>query len=437
MNARIGKRTVPRVMALVFIYQFYFLPSIRFLLTVHDITYSDLIKLDAITHKYLKKWAGIPRCGTNLIFHMKDGLQIKSIKSLYEEAHALNHAAIRIKGDETVNLALDNRLAREAQFVRKKSIAVKSQNAYDKALSLNCVGGELPTFPDDTWDREKAKLIEEIKTTIKAGLRVESESDYSKHLHTLIKQGEFLKISQLEQQDPIWKSFIHNLKKGTMKFLLNSMIDTLPTKSNLKLWNKTTSDKCGLCQNKETTLHVLNGCRTALMQGRFTWRHDNILRYICNNIDKEKYTVFSDIPDYKTENGGSMPSFLTITADRPDLVILDKSKKKALIGELTVPFESNVAERHTYKTNRYAYLLKDITSYEPSLCAFEIGARGFMTTENMKRLKEIHKFCNKTLTFKKFSENISAISITSSYYIFNCRKEPSWGTPEPLCPPLN
>ena len=82
-----------------------------------------------------------------------------------------------------------------------------------KQLSLNCVGGELLTFLDDTWDREKAKLIEEIKTTIKAGLRVESESDYSKHLHTLIKQGEFLKISQLEQQDPIWKSFIHNLKK--------------------------------------------------------------------------------------------------------------------------------------------------------------------------------------------------------------------------------
>ena len=303
-------------------------------------------------------------------------------------------------------------------------------------MLMNCVGGEMPSFPGQSGNKEKTKLIGDIKNTVKINIMVENEKEYATHLNTLIKQGEFLKICQKEQQDPIWKSFIHNLKKGTMKFLLNSVLDTLPTKTNLKLWSKTTSDKCNLCSNKETTLHVLNGCRTALTQGRYTWRHDNILRYICNSINKEKFSVFSDIPDFQSENGGTIPSYLTITADRPDIVLIDKEKNTAKICELTVPFETNIQARHTYKSDKYAYLINDITTFKASLCAFEIGSRGSITNENIERLKEIYKFCDKTLKFKTFCENISAISITSSYYIFNCSKEPSWTILGPLCPPL-
>ena len=68
---------------------------------------------------------------------MQDGLQIKSIKELYEECHALNHAAMRIKGDKIVNLALDNKITREEEFVRKKSIAVKSQKIFNDSMFMN------------------------------------------------------------------------------------------------------------------------------------------------------------------------------------------------------------------------------------------------------------------------------------------------------------
>ena len=139
----------------MWIYQNYFLPSIRFLLTVHDITFTDIQKIDSLSHRYLKKWAGIPRCGTNLIFHMRDGLNIPTIFSLYEEAHSLNHTAMRIKGDETVNLALDSCVSRESKLQRKKSITVRAEGVFRKALNQNCIGGELPSFPDETWNKEK------------------------------------------------------------------------------------------------------------------------------------------------------------------------------------------------------------------------------------------------------------------------------------------
>lgn len=44
--------------------------------------------------------------------------------------------------------------------------------------------------------------------------------------------------------DVEWKSFIFNLPKGTMKFLLNASLDTLPTMTNLMQWGKTTTDRC-------------------------------------------------------------------------------------------------------------------------------------------------------------------------------------------------
>ena len=43
-----------------------------------------------------------------------------------------------------------------------------------------------------------------------------------------------------------------------------------PTFQNLKLWGKKMSANCKLCENTQTVLHVLAGCKTMLEQGRGT-----------------------------------------------------------------------------------------------------------------------------------------------------------------------
>ena len=61
---------------------------------------------------------------------------------------------------------------------------------------------------------------------------VQENGKLLEHVQKLVKQGKFLELSKLEHNDATWKSFIYNLPKGTMKWLLNSSIDTLPTKVN-------------------------------------------------------------------------------------------------------------------------------------------------------------------------------------------------------------
>ena len=152
---------------------------------------------------------------------------------------------------------------------------------------------------------------------------------------------------------------------------LNACLDTLPTKTNLLQWGKTTSDLCKLCldatqdlqgRRKETTHHILNGCKVSLNQQRYTWRHDNILRYTCENVDSEKYQLNADIDEYSLPGGATISPDLCVTLERPDIVIHDRLTNELCIFELTVPLETNILNARTRKAEKYSHFIQDITS---------------------------------------------------------------------------
>ena len=336
---------------------------------------------------------------------------------------------MRLKGDKTVNAALDNAVARESLLVRKRSSVVRADKTHMNALNVLYDDGEAPSFHNDNQHREKSQVLCVVKRKVKSVVNASTLESNTRHLDTLFKQGEFLKLAQEEKKDPIWKSFIWNLKSGTAKFLLNSTIHTLPTMNNLKLWNKSVSDKCLLCKNCDSTLHTLNGCKTMLDQGRYTYRHDSILNFIVSKIDQNQFTVYSDINGYQATNGGTIPVTMAVTQLKPDIVIVNEKEKTVDIFELTVPFESNIKARNIYKSNKYAHFSRDITSHKTTVTAFEVGARGYLTVENEKRLKKICSFCKKGTKPKEFLESISKLAITCSYLIYTARKQPSWTSP--------
>ena len=167
-----------------------------------------------------------------------------------------------------------------------------------------------------------------------------------------------------------------------------------------------------------------------LDQKRYTWCQDNILQHIPENINNPKYTVYCDIEGAESVNGGTIHPNLTVTPPRPNIVILNDNNVNMF--ELTSPFETNIEKQHTYKTNKYSHLLKDITSMNTTLEAFEIGSRGIITSANKDRLRKLYRFIDNNITLKTFVSKISEIAISSSYYIFIQRKNPSWISPGPL-----
>ena len=107
-------------------------------------------------------------------------------------------------------------------------------------------------------------------------------------MKSLAVQGKTLVLAAAEATDFTWKSFLYDMKAGTLKFLVNSVIDTLPTAANLVRWSKSNSDKCKLCKGRQTTDHCLNICKVGLDTGRWTWRHNNIVNFVVNSLDTPK-----------------------------------------------------------------------------------------------------------------------------------------------------
>ena len=133
------------------IYWKYLLPSIRFILTIHDLKKCHLEKLDSLCEPYIKSWLCIPKLGANTAFvHDKHGLNISTITDLYMECHTLAHSRTRTIGHVMVNHALKSKLARESKWTRQLSTTVVCKNTHEQGIS------EKP--PSTSWKSTKAAV---------------------------------------------------------------------------------------------------------------------------------------------------------------------------------------------------------------------------------------------------------------------------------------
>ena len=110
------------------------------------------------------------------------------------------------------------------------------------------------------------------------------------------------------------------------------------------------SSACSFCFQSETLQHIVSSCKLYLEHGRYTWRHDSAL----NSIAK----IFATLPDcslYADLPTFISPSFITVCAFRPDLLIITKEKILYIL-ELTIVFETNMQINSEHKASKYHHL---------------------------------------------------------------------------------
>ncbi len=128
-----------------------------------------------------------------------------------------------------------------------------------------------------------------------------------------------------------------------------------------------------------TLLHTLNNCPTCLMDGRYTWRHNNVLSHmftLAQNLSKETdWIIHSDLPSHNNKCGIS--THICVTTQIPNIVIINHAHKIAILIELTVCFETNFEKSSQRKENIYGSLVNDIQSTEFSceLIIIEVVSR--------------------------------------------------------------
>jgi hypothetical protein len=401
------------------VYTDYLLPSMRFHLTVNDMAKTHLDNIDASVHRYIKKWAGLPRPGTLSFIHMPEGANISTVSYLYLECHALAHISSRLKADNAVNHCLNSRLERESNWTHKISHISKCEELFHEVC---------PNTTDITPPRTKIAAKMSLKET--------TSKFWLDHVKTLTVQGSFLQLLALEKGATHWRSIMYDLPHGVCKFLINACSDSLNHNSNLLRWGKRSNDRCPACGNKETLLHVLNYCQVYLDQGRFTWRHNNILDYIrkciIDGLDSKgfKHSTQADL-DTNNPRFTTVPVECAVTNLKPDICVLLPDNNKLFIIELSVPLEPNITKMHNYKINKYSSLVTDITAngYDVTLLALEVGSRGYISCDNNETLQFIHKSSSVQIPYKAFKSQISKLSLISSFVIFHAKSQPQWESP--------
>ena len=199
-------------------------------------------------------------------------------------------------------------------------------------------------------------------------------------------------------------------------FAIRSVYDQLPSRDNLQKWGLVEDTKCGLCGGTETPHHVPSNCTYALANGRYTWRHNQVIREVCETakaafskantrtIAKQRKIYFlregfahlcrkrCQIPrqDILAEaNDWTIAADLEwmrhypqvpIESGKRPLVLVSSSTDAIILVELMVPWEDRLQYSNELKADKYADLSMDLEAigYRTDLFPIKVGARGIV-----------------------------------------------------------
>merc|ERR1711989_180294 len=131
-----------------------------------------------------------------------------------------------------------------------------------------------------------------------------------------------------------------------------------------------------------------------------------------------------------TIGGGRIPPDILVTAEKPDIVIIDPTfaspsgKPSITIIELTCPWEERLEQAREHKTEKYSSLINDIkeTGHPVQFIPLEIGVRGIINKANKESINQILYF-TPDQNAKQFTQNLSRQAVIASYFIFLTRNE--------------
>ena len=283
-----------------------------------------------------------------------------------------------------------------------------------------------------------------------------------------------------------------HISEEVAKFVVNAQLLTLPSEDNKRRWfNKpVASGRCKLLDPKTqepcgqafpTSLHVLTGCRAALEQGRYTWRHNSVLLVLKQHLVKHitdinagrvsfptakplcfrrddgqwynsggsrdrqlapvrlcdylsranDWQIFFDLPGRDNFTYHVFPPEIVVTNQRPDVVLLSRRQRWVLCLELTCPKEERIRVSHELKASRYYELAQSAkdNGWSLSVWPIEVGCRGFVALSTMKAIRA---FRFPRAQQSRLKRQLELVSMRCTYYIWCSRAQALWEANRPL-----
>ncbi|XP_055348951.1 uncharacterized protein LOC129595846 [Paramacrobiotus metropolitanus] len=403
------------------IYKCYVVSCMRFVLAMHDLSPPTVNALESTVNRYLKRWIKVNPSANCDFFYVSDGCDLKSLKSVYAQAHAGFIAdALCSSDDVVVHLASENiqaACANEPAIVDivQSSVAAGRQCGASKAAIRKVVNKKVS---------QHASALKEDR------------------LQSLVQQGAWREVVKAQIADTFWKSCLFDLPEKVIRFMIEAALNISPSFTNLLKWGKTVSAACDLCgATKGSLCHILNCCPISLNSHRYTWRHNSILKavydFMTGVADHRKWEILSDLNQSSYDNHTStIPVNVLSTSLCPDLCCINRAEKRIILAEVTVPFDTingfNNAEAR--KRTRYASLVNELTGegWHTDYYHLAVGSRGMIARQaihNILSMATLMRAPSKVIETKSLFSNLAKVSINCSYVIFLNKSSKDWTVP--------
>ena len=409
------------------IVQHMLLPRIMWPLSIYNVPETKVEEIQSKITSSLKKWLGLPKTLSNDCFYSKSTKVQLPYTALTEEVKAakartlitfeeskdpcIQNACIKVDGGRKANTPAEVENARSR--LKLKEIAGIA-NVGREGLGLN----HRQYYSSSSKKDRRAMLTGEIR-------EMEEEKRRTK-MTGLAKQGANTAWEVPERK--LTHKDVIQTSETSLQFLVKSVYDLLPTPANKSKWFGT-DETCQLCGGNGTLTHILTGCKVALAQGRYTWRHNQVLKVVAQGVDEKRKnynsrgkasrktniafvrpgekndnttkgevhsrSYFESAQDWemKEDLGKQLkvPDWIVQTNLRPDIILISESTKQMGVIELTVPSEERVEVSGELKRAKYESIAVEgkMKGWTVRIWAVEVGCRGFPAASMSGMLKDL------------------------------------------------
>ncbi|KAG1932793.1 hypothetical protein F2P79_020826 [Pimephales promelas] len=391
--ARIDQSQLPGKFK-VWCYQFILYRRVMWPLKMSEIPSSTISKMDGKANSFIRKWLGLPRCLSETGLFGKNMLQLplQSIQLGYMQEKTRLVLELRESTDESVknaNAKVPTGRKWNAQTEVEQAVSRLQHREIMGRVQVGRAGlgwGETPRF----WSKANRKQRKEMVVA---------------------------EVTRMEED----RYKIKAVGAGSTRKLDNLGGNHEPEH---QLWFGN-EESCVLCNAPNASLqHILAGCKVALSQGRYRWRHDQVLRKLAEVLEEcrqcSKQPPSAEDPTIFVSEGGvrrsirsretarpfspnqewdmrvdldkqlRFPTEITTTSLRPDIVVWSSKARSAHLIELTVPLEEGIEAAFERKKAKYSELAAECreAGWKMTVHPVEVGCRGFLGVSTIHLLRE-------------------------------------------------
>jgi hypothetical protein len=195
-----------------------------------------------------------------------------------------------------------------------------------------------------------------------------------------------------------------DIRDNTEALIMAAQEQALKTRAiEAKIYHTSQNSKCRLCgEQDETIQHIISGCKM-LAGTAYTERLNQVALLVyrnnCKVYELETPDKWWEIPNKVQQNDQAkilwdfhIQTDKQVIANQPDIVLIDKSKKKAIIIDIAIPNDVNIKSKEHEKITKYQPLAEELSriwKVKTKVIPVVVGALGALTSTHEQWLSEI------------------------------------------------